>query len=54
MRLCKGVVLEGAMHMSLISQIVRWYRLVSLRAELRALNDHQLQDIGYSRADIPG
>ncbi|MEM8688297.1 MAG: DUF1127 domain-containing protein [Pseudomonadota bacterium] len=39
--------------MALISMIQNWFRTRNLREQLRALSDHQLEDIGLCRADIP-
>ena len=39
--------------MALITLVQKWSRIRSIRAELSALSDHQLEDIGLCRADIP-
>ena len=39
--------------MALISLVQNWSRVRSLRAELTAMSDFQLEDLGLCRADIP-
>lgn len=39
--------------MALISLVLKWSRIRSIREELIAMSDHQLEDIGLCRADIP-
>ncbi len=39
--------------MALLSMIQNWLRTRNLREQLISLSDHQLDDIGMCRADIP-
>ena len=39
--------------MALFSLVQKWFRIRSIRAQLTALSDYQLEDIGLCRADIP-